>query len=1431
MEDSPPLILCLENTNGEEVALKIEPYDTFKIFLDKAKSLLGYDVDLNAITGNQPVNLDESAYTFLLNAEQSLPDTNLDPPNYDNNPKDSDDLVYVLDDGTQIRASQIQFDNEDPLTDLTAENIPFVKYTDSPDENDINDIEIRTIKDINIVESPVANKNFSPKGNFANSLPFKLVCNNISNFEAQFAKYLESSAKMFATNSVANKNRSPRNVDDFKNDDKTLKDSNNFYTREEILNMFKDSPVTPLPCEDNQSYETRRHVRKTDPSRLVYKGWNAKPVIDLDSAIDKHDCFICCKNIESNEKLYLFDKEDQMLHRCEQRKYMTQLKIICEKCLGENFKPSRMKSPSQSLNNDEYLVIKNNQQYIFQKTTSINFNNTIYNPRKTIEVDSRSKEEFVKVEIGPDGEIITKLVDNVRVDDMTMVKDEKKGSSSDLEIIEPETEIDIENIEDEDVKEFLGKYQRDGNVDAEELKCRFCNGEFKELPEILDHCEDHKHDLDDGTVYPCPLCDYGYANIKWLKGHIKAAHGDQNQKKDEDAVEEVNNDETNAVNSSPVAKRTRSAIKRNDVEHDSGYYFKPFHIEHRTFTTEVKQECIESSDDSIWIVQTGDDDVTEQLEKLLKVKEDGRNYDELKKHKCFNCSQIFPSSESLTSHKCRKRKQKSMLKDDSGVYVPSEEDFLKRAQGKPRPLEESGDKDLLIARGRKKKNREQMDSQIMTCHNCNESFTSKVRLKFHMQFHETSNLITSDGHYACTECENVKFDTETELFDHVHFQHDKQKRWQCPVKGCGKTFFLRATLTKHSRTHTDTRRYVCVTCGKRFLDKQTLDEHGVTHLQIKPFQCHICFKQLTRRSRLRMHLRAHEEELSPALVLTCAMCCRAFRDENDAQDHANKATECIEEFTNELKEETEATEQLSPTSGIVRHAVRVVEYPRLTKGIEREVKNEQSEILLSALDDAARNIIRVVNIEKAFRCEYCEDVFYMENALNSHRIIHKGIKNPFTCHICKVSFATYSRCTTHKTTHGFYKRSTAEGRNEGTAGPASAGILGYGGFPVVKHFLCEDCGRSYLHWTYLQVHRRMKHANENYIFKCNQCEMTFPNSWSMTYHRKKIHGKSGQDDNGGFTKIIRENYRIPCRDCDAVLSNKTDLYKHRKKEHCDDSQFIDNEDNIQTTICGQCGHNLHNVTALQKHIKEVHGAAGAGGAGGAARAHACPVCARAFRSASVRDEHVRVHTGERPYPCDVCGVAFRRLTAMRNHRLIHTGVRVWACTRCPKRFRIKSDLRTHLRLKHPSHLVVIEFEGTNCNPEEITQHLALNNIAEDKVIEITMITFAKDSRNIIPNSSRALSLLSDVPRTQIVGEKLPEPTDMVHSFLQSRRGRGIAKTQKLVQQHQSQEYSLNMNADNDNLSNLNVQLLLQDSAPVNGNEMVQLQIDDRSFLG
>jgi hypothetical protein len=409
----------------------------------------------------------------------------------------SDDLVYIFDDGTQIRASQIHFDNEDPPVDLTAEVIPFVKYVDDDfDEYEDRNVVEEETKKYNIVESPISrwsSRTSSPKCSFINSLPFKLVCNNTSVFEAQFTKYLETTAKTYTTlHPVANRNKSPRSLikENYKKYDDKFNTSDDFtgYTREEILNMFKDSPVASLPYESHFN-EKRKHVRKTDPSRVVYKGWNSKP-INYDDGIligdnENQNCFICDKFVENSiEKLYLFDNEDQKLHRSSpQKKSSRQLKIICESCLGENFKPSRMKGPNQCLNPDEYLVIRNNQQYIFQKTNEIEFKIDKI-PRENTFLSHNSfkhrqeKVEFVKVEIGSDGEIVTKPIDNDprSSDDIIIVKEGKEISSSDVEIVET-PDIDesiVDNLEDADeqVKEFLGKYQCD-NTNTAELKCRY----------------------------------------------------------------------------------------------------------------------------------------------------------------------------------------------------------------------------------------------------------------------------------------------------------------------------------------------------------------------------------------------------------------------------------------------------------------------------------------------------------------------------------------------------------------------------------------------------------------------------------------------------------------------------------------------------------------------------------------------------------------------------------------------------------------------------------------------------------------------------------------------------------------------------------------------------------------------------------------------
>lgn len=420
-------------------------------------------MDLASLTKAQPVDLNENVYQFLLKLEREHPDMVqiLDQNDLNENQE------YVLEDGTEIRASQIHFDNEDAPIDLTVEQLPFVKINDDA-EDDVKDE--TTYEDITykISPSPGSDLNASTKHNFINGVPFKLVCNNTTGFEAQFTRYLEESTKTYATlNNVTKKNKSPRSLikDNFNSKDEFR------YTREEILNMLKDSPVTSIPYEVNE----KKHVRKTDPTRMIQK-ITAK-TLDVDGLViadgENRNCSICGNSVV--DKLYIFDKEDQKIHKCSPQKILsTQLKLICEFCLNENFEPSRMKSANQFLNSEEYLVIKNNQQYIFRKIKNFKFHTDIDKEAKTM----KTKDEFVKVEIGSDGEIVTKPIDNV--DDVIILNDDRKDSSSDVELVEEEPEIDkiIENLDDadEEVKHFLGKYEDVSEV--KELKCRYVFNHF-----------------------------------------------------------------------------------------------------------------------------------------------------------------------------------------------------------------------------------------------------------------------------------------------------------------------------------------------------------------------------------------------------------------------------------------------------------------------------------------------------------------------------------------------------------------------------------------------------------------------------------------------------------------------------------------------------------------------------------------------------------------------------------------------------------------------------------------------------------------------------------------------------------------------------------------------------------------------------------------
>ena len=94
------------------------------------------------------------------------------------------------------------------------------------------------------------------------------------------------------------------------------------------------------------------------------------------------------------------------------------------------------------------------------------------------------------------------------------------------------------------------------------------------------------------------------------------------------------------------------------------------------------------------------------------------------------------------------------------------------------------------------------------------------------------------------------------------------------------------------------------------------------------------------------------------------------------------------------------------------------------------------------------------------------------------------------------------------------------------------------------------------------------------------------------------------------------------------------------------------------------------------------------------REYACPYCDKKTIMNSHMEEHIRTHTGEKPFPCpnEYCSYAAAQKSSLKKHveickfnDMTHLPVeRPFACSYCPKRFSQKSNCTTHMKKIHLS---------------------------------------------------------------------------------------------------------------------------------------------------
>ncbi|ODM87147.1 putative zinc finger protein, partial [Orchesella cincta] len=170
--------------------------------------------------------------------------------------------------------------------------------------------------------------------------------------------------------------------------------------------------------------------------------------------------------------------------------------------------------------------------------------------------------------------------------------------------------------------------------------------------------------------------------------------------------------------------------------------------------------------------------------------------------------------------------------------------------------------------------------------------------------------------------------------------------------------------------------------------------------------------------------------------------------------------------------------------------------------------------------------------------------------------------------------------------------------------------------PNKKDCKCPVCDKRFSSSAGVKQHLNT-HTGER-PFKCTQCVKAFSCPGDLRSHQV-VH--------------IQNRERFPCSQCSASLATKANLRVHVWMVHRKDE-------------------------SLNKE---------------------CNICQKLYAKNADLFEHMRTHTGEKPYQCIFCKRRFAKSSILYCHfRGIHINEKPWFCSECPLSFSQSCGLKFHV---------------------------------------------------------------------------------------------------------------------------------------------------------